>query len=332
MISSSPLVSVIVPVFNVAFYLERCINSLVAQTYDNIEIILVDDGSTDDSPQLCDACAGKYSRIKVIHKKNGGLSDARNVGIETASGEYLSFVDSDDVVHPEFIMTLVAAIEKSRKKMAICLFQSFSDNKPLGFHLLNKSIQVLNLYDAICAYCSLSPEKSTPLISCCTKMYHRSLFNYLRFPVGRIYEDALVSYKLLDEANDVVFVGEPLYGYYMRNDSIMGQKERHSSKDVLKPYHEAIKYFAQNNKEEIAQLFYPPLVMREIYRYWIAKVQNKDEQDAIFLLGLMKEDCRAMCSCKNVAFKLKMVFSLIVKYPFLYSFYRKIAPGFLGGR
>ena len=112
----------------------------------------------------------------------------------------------------------------------------------------------------------------------------------------------------------------------------MGQKERHSSRDVLRPYQEAIQYFTGNNKEKIAQLFYPPLIMREIYRYWIAKVQNKDKQDANFLLNLMRDDCRTMRSCKNVSFMLKMVFSLIVKYPFLYSFYRKIVPGFIGGR
>lgn len=332
MFSDSPLVSVVVPVFNVAPYIQRCVDSLVSQTYSNIEIILVDDGSKDDSPQLCDVCADKDYRIKVIHKKNGGLSDARNVGIEAASGEYLSFVDSDDIVHPEFIMKLVTAIKKSGKKMSVCLFQNFSDDKPLNFRKSNNPLRVMNLYDSICAYCSLPPERSTPLISCCTKVYHRSLFYCLRFPVGLIYEDAHVSYKLLDKANGVAFVGEPLYGYYMRNDSIMGRKERHSSKDVLKPYQEAIQYFADNNKEEIAQLFYPPLLMREVYRYWIAKVQNNDELEAAFLLSMMRDDCRTMRSFKKIAFKLKIVFSLIVKFPFLYSLYRKIAPGFIGGR
>lgn len=328
----APLISVIVPVYNVAPYLRRCVDSILNQTYKNLEIILVDDGSHDNSPLICDGYAEKDSRVKVFHKINGGLSDARNTGLEISSGEFLSFVDGDDVIHPDFINKLFNGIKETKKEIAICLFQFFSDYMSLVFKSNGVPIRVLSLRSLMEDYCSLTPEKSTPLISCCTKLYHRSLFENLRFPIGRIYEDAYVSYRLLDDAGEAALVPEPLYGYYMRSNSIMGQKEKHSSKDVFKPYQEAIRYFSNCNKEEIAQLFYPPLVMREIYRYWIAKVQNEDEIDAVYLLNLMREDCSTMCSCKNVAFKLKIGFSIIVRFPFLYTIYRKIAPGFIGGR
>lgn len=330
--NDSPLISVIVPIYNVEPYLRRCLDSVVNQTYRNLEIILVDDGSPDQCPKTCDEYAEKDSRIKVIHKKNGGLSDARNVGINAASGEYFSFVDGDDAVHMDFISKLLLAIKTSGKKMSACMFQFFSDDNPLCFKSLEGSVKVLNLEGALRLYCSLMPQKSTPLISSCTKLYHRSLFQELRFPVKRIYEDACVSYKLLDSANGVALVDDPLYGYYMRSGSIMGQKENHALYDVLDPYKEAIQFFSENKKENVAQLFYPPLVMREIYRYWVASTQKKDEKETKEALVLIREDCRKMCLCKEVHFSIKMIFSIIACFPFLYSIYRKIAPGFVGGR
>ena len=330
--SRTPLISVIVPVFNVGLYLQRCVDSIVSQTHCNLEIILVDDGSDDNSPQICDEWAKNDSRIKVVHKINGGLSEARNAGIEIATGEYLSFVDGDDVVHKDFISELLMTIKASGKKMSACLFQFFSDNNPLYFKSIEGSVKVLNLEESIRLYCSLTPQKSTPLISCCTKLYHRSLFQEIRFPVKRIYEDACVSYRLLDSANGVAFVDAPLYGYYMRGDSIMGQKEQHSLEDVLSPYEEAIRFFSDKKKGTEAHLFYPPLVMREIYRYWVASVLKKDKKETKEVLTLIREDCRKMRLCKEVSFSNKMIFSVIAFFPFLYSIYRKIAPGFVGGR
>lgn len=328
----NPLVSIIVPVYNVEAYLRRCVDSVVSQTYGNIEIILVDDGSTDGCSQMCDEYALKDKRIKVIHKKNGGLSDARNVGIDSATGEYLSFIDSDDVVHVDFVKVLHTAIQESSKLVSVCLFQNFSDEEPLVFDAAERPAEVMNLFDSISAYCTLTPAKSTPLISCCTKLYHKSLFQKIRFPVGKIYEDGRVSYKLLDEAGGVAFVNKRLYGYFIRSDSIMGRKEYHASDEMLQPYRDAICYFRDNKKENVAQLFYPPLLMREVFRYWIAKEQKKDVQEAEDLLETIRNDCRIARSCENVKLIYKIIFSVIVFFPSLYSIYRKIAAGRIGGR
>ena len=123
MIKEKDLISVVIPIYNVQEFLPKCIDSVINQTYDNLEIILVDDGSPDDSGYICDKYKAKDSRIKVIHKKNGGLSDARNVGIENSNGKYICFVDSDDIIHKDFIKCQYENIVKTRSDISVCLFE-----------------------------------------------------------------------------------------------------------------------------------------------------------------------------------------------------------------
>lgn len=325
------LVSVIIPVYNVEKYLKRCLDSVVCQSFRNLDILLIDDGSTDDCPQICDEYAARDSRIKVVHKKNGGLSDARNVGIDSASGNYLCFVDSDDVVHPDFVLKLLNAIEVTRKKIAVCLFENFSDDCKLNFEHRKKLPVQLNVEESIDYYCELNPSKSTAFISSCTKMYSRELFSNIRFPVGEIYEDGLVSYRLIDHAGGVAFLDEPLYGYYMRADSIMGVKEKHSYKSVLAPYKNAIEYFENSQRKNIAAKFYPPMLMREIYRYWVAKIVERDPLLTNEILRLYKEDVKEM-SRHNCSLKMQIIFKMLALCPWIYCTYRKFLPGVIGGR
>lgn len=327
----NPLISVIIPVYNVEPYLRCCLDSVVNQTYRNLEIILVDDGSTDDCPAICEEYVQKDNRIVVVHKKNGGLSDARNVGIKISRGEYLTFVDSDDLVSKYFIDSLYRAVSSYSVKLAICLVRCFADECELVDSNPTVSFCVFDKKKTLQRFCSLNFNKSTPYISACSKMYHRSLFNNFFFPKGKIYEDVYAGYRIIDQVDKVIIVHSSLYYYRMRNDGIMGRKEKHTYQEVLRPYQSAIEYFNRTNQVDMVFLFYPPLLMREIYRYWVAKVIDNKEQIASEILSLYKQDVRKLRG-KPVNFTLKAIFEILSWVPSIYILYRKILPGLVGGR
>lgn len=219
-------VSVIVPVYNVSDYLDECINSIIEQTYNNIEIILVDDGSTDNSAQICDYYKKLDDRIIVIHKKNGGLSDARNAGIEIMSGKYVTFVDSDDYLAKESIALLVKAVEIFDSDMIFtrdgCRFHDGEDVmlSENGGEVHNP---VLFTREDILVY--LFYQK-TNIMGVPGKLYKSSLFSKenIRFPYGVYYEDLATIYRLVLKSNHVTMIDEKLYAYRMRSEGIIHQK------------------------------------------------------------------------------------------------------------
>lgn len=219
------LITVIVPIFNVENYLSKCIESIIKQTYRNLEIILVDDGSTDDSPIICDKYAKLDSRIKVIHKLNGGLSDARNCGMRIAQGRYIAFVDSDDYIEKYMYEILYNEIIEYQADIAVCgrIIENGDEKKQL-YTLNNKlimdSIQTLKYY--------FKRKLIDP--SACDKLFKRELFNNIEFPVGKIHEDIFVMDIIINNCNKIVHTGLPLYHYINRHDSIT--KKRISEKNL----------------------------------------------------------------------------------------------------
>ncbi len=213
--SSAPLISVIIPVYNVERYLEKCLKSVIDQIYGNLEIILVDDGSEDGSGKICDDYALKDSRIKVIHQSNRGLSSARNTGIAAAVGEYLCFVDSDDYVDTRFVQLMFEAIRDSGSQIAVSGFvcenergdELYSEVPPGGHLATPKDRQV-----------ALLGELS--LVVAWNKIYSRRLFDELTFKVGKQHEDEFIMHHILQRTNDVVCVGEVLYHYIKREGSL----------------------------------------------------------------------------------------------------------------
>lgn len=208
------LVSIIVPVFNVEQYLPRCVDSLIRQSYSNIEIILVDDGSTDMSSSICDEYKEIDNRIIVIHKENGGLSDARNKGIEIAKGQYYMFVDSDDYISVSAVENMYSAIKKYDAQISACNMIRFFDDKSSepfykpceGEKALTRAERFDTLYQP----------------SACNKMFLRQLFEDVRFPKGKYYEDTYVYHELVFQAKTVVLTGTDDYWYYLRKSSILG--------------------------------------------------------------------------------------------------------------
>ena len=216
---NQPLVSVIVPCYNVEQYLSKCIDSILNQTYHNLEVWLVDDGSPDRCGEICDEYAQKDARIKVIHKKNGGLSDARNVALDVMTGEYVVCVDSDDYITPTHIEGLYHLIEKYGAEVAVnnsCNFLEGTTPHPakkaendIVFDSGLKAVEAMfyqELYDT-CAW---------------GKMYKANLFDGIRYPKGLLFEDLPTTYRLLLKASKVVFNDEQSYFYLLRSNSIEG--------------------------------------------------------------------------------------------------------------
>lgn len=239
------LISLIVPVYNVQPYIERCITSLIQQTYTNIEIILVDDGSTDDCSQICDVFAKTDSRIKVIHKDNGGLSDARNTGLLEAKGEVIAFVDSDDWVSPHYIEVMYDIMQCQLADIVECDVIR-SDGSPIS---LNFSDDFgVTRYDT---------QEALKLLITDTvfhqhvwnKLYKRDVIKEISFEYGKCNEDEFWTYQVFGNAARIAKVSVPLYFYYQRSESIMGQGYKLNRLDAIEAKIIRQKYIEMNFPE-----------------------------------------------------------------------------------
>jgi len=205
-----PEISVIVPVYKVEKFLHRCIDSILCQSFENFELILVDDGSPDHCGAICDSYTVRDSRIHVIHQKNGGLSAARNTGIDyvmaNSDSNWLSFIDSDDWVHPDFLKVLYTAAEKTVCKISACGFYNTTGD-PLP-EMQDTSILALCADDY---YCGNFHENATP--AACNKLYNKCLFKTLRFPIGKLHEDEFTTYLALYKAGKIGVTPAKLYAY-----------------------------------------------------------------------------------------------------------------------
>lgn len=211
---SAPLISVIVPVYHVEAWLERCVNSIRNQTYCNLEIVLVDDGSPDKCGEICDRLAFEDNRIKVFHRKNGGLSAARNTGLDHCEGDFVGFVDSDDVIHPEMYSRLYRDVAEYGTKLAFCQPLVCYDSEVV-FPSAEADSESVSSYDVM-------RKSLSDLIwfSAWTKLYHRSLFEGLRFPEGRVNEDYPITMRIYDRCDRIVVNHNKLYAYCKRRGSI----------------------------------------------------------------------------------------------------------------
>ena len=213
------LISIIVPVYNVEKYLEKCVNSIVNQTYKNLEIILVDDGATDNSGKLCDELAKIDNRIKVYHKENGGLSDARNYGVERATGDYIGFVDSDDYIDSEMYEELYEAIKKENVDVVECNLKIIYPDR-VELFTEQKYYNVYTKQEYLEEY--LKIEKIFG--SACVRLIKSDIAKKLKFPVGKLYEDTYYAYDLINVADSYVIMDAPYYNYLMRENSITNAK------------------------------------------------------------------------------------------------------------
>jgi len=232
-------ISVIVPVYKVEAFLHRCVDSILNQSFSDFELILVDDGSPDSCGDICEHYAGKDSRIHVIHQKNGGLSAARNTGIDwvmdNSTSHWLSFVDSDDWVHPDFLKVLYTTAEQTACKISACgFFRTEGEDFP---EQQDFSASCMSADDY---YCGQMHDGVTAVAW--NKLYHRSLFKKLRYPIGKLHEDEFTTYLAVYQAVRIGVTPAKLYAYYQNPDGIMRSDWNPRRMHVLEAFEQQIEF------------------------------------------------------------------------------------------
>ena len=251
-------ISIIVPVYNVEAYLERCVESILKQTYTNLEILLVNDGSTDKSGELCDKLALRDHRIRVIHKENGGLSDARNRGIDEASSNLIGFIDSDDYIDEDMYETLYRQMVASKADLSMCGHYDVYHQIP------EKQVAKIKTWE-------LMPEEAIKMVmeakilsvTAVNKLYKKALFEQLRFRIGKIAEDAFIMVDLIHQCSKIVATNEKKYYYVHRENSITTQKFSLKFLNVIEAYEQNAKIISENYPD-----LYDVAIMRLNWAYF----------------------------------------------------------------
>lgn len=276
-------ISVIVPIYNVAEYLPRCIESILNQTYENIECILVDDGSIDESGKICDEYKAKDKRVVVIHKNNGGLSSARNAGLQKCVGEYIAFIDSDDLIADNMFEILLKNMRKYNTLISQGGIRRFKDEKKVDFRQQKEITKCLDY-----SYClkQIDGMAAADFRSVCNKLFRRELFEKINFPEGRIFEDMFVNYKLFFLSKRISVSSYKLYYYRIRNNSICGSTKAVENKDYL------VSFFRRKNfyKKFVADAYFYVL---PIYIDYIADYMRENTvgyREKIFLKRDMMQE------------------------------------------
>lgn len=243
------LISLIVPIYKVEKYLIRCIDSAINQTYTNLEIILVDDGSPDKCGDICDKYALSDFRVKVIHKDNGGLSDARNEGIKLSKGKYISFLDSDDWIDENYVEKLYQLLKSSDSDISILNYFKTSDNH-IQIDIIKEEIQILTNIQAIGKM--YDKKTKVQMIVSWGKLYKKRLFKNIKFPIGKIHEDEFTTYKLFYYSKKIIISSAKMLYYTQRKDSIVGSVfniKNHS--DAYEAFEERLNFFKLREQHEL---------------------------------------------------------------------------------
>lgn len=243
------LISVIIPVYNLEAHVGRCIESVLAQSYQTLQIILVDDGSQDSSGTICDAYAKKDSRIEVHHKLNGGLSDARNHGLAAARGKYVAFIDADDYVAPDFIQTLYLLCKEHDAQIAQCDFAHVTGD----VFCPKQSEQHIGIYSNVEMLSNLYSPLYLQTVTVWSKLYETRLFDAVRFPVGMTHEDEAITYKLIYAAHRVAVTNAKLYAYFYEPSSITRRPYNERRLDALPILRERAEFFTEKGLAQLAK-------------------------------------------------------------------------------
>ncbi len=318
------LISIIVPVYNADKYLDKCVTSLMTQTYSNLEIILVDDGSTDNSARICELLAKKDTRIVVIHQKNSGVSAARNTGIKNARGEYLAFVDGDDYISPYMIEHLYARIMQDQADVAVCGYKRVDEK---GHELSTAMIpdSVVSGAEAIRMHYS---HTAGIMMIPVNKIYQRRLFDHIRFPEGKRHEDEAVFYLILDICEKVSLLAEPLY-YYVQHENSFMRSYSVEHLDVIEAFYKRYLFYLEKGEK------YQDLLQKEgemfawqfydVIRHFHPKSDSERKR--------VREICtmaRNMCAQRDVNWSIRERLKLL--FPDIYVSARRIKDRLLSSR
>lgn len=305
-------ISIIVPVYNVEDFLYKCVSSIMNQTYKNLEIILVNDGSTDGSLIICNELKVSDSRIKVINKFNGGLSSARNAGLEIATGELISFIDSDDWIEPDFIELLYNGIVIYDADISVVHFTRVRD-----FNKIEFSTTTQNSWLVFDRFHAMETLFSNNLIgySAVNKLYKRYLFTEIRYPEGRIMEDKGTTYKLVHKVNKVVVNKSPKYHYYLRMNSIIRSKFNSKYFDSIMIHEEIIEFIDKVYPQlrNIVRARYVHESIRLLLMMIRSNYNNKEEFEKC--IDIVSSNKAYVLKERNVKFTVKILAILFSIFP-----------------
>ena len=313
----SDKISIVVPVYQVEKYVGECIESICNQTYTNLEIILEDDGSEDNSGKICDKYAKKDSRITVIHKENGGLSDARNSGIKIATGKYICFIDSDDKISELYVEELYKIIIKNNLKIVACNFQKVKNDSDIKYKYDGK-IKIYTKEEALKE--SYNYNSGLPFIVAWNKMYLRELFQNISYPVGKINEDEFTTYKLIYKANKIAYTTAEYYYYFQReNDSIMRKNYNIKRLDIIEAYEERLKFYRNNKEDELYDITFQNYCYTLNIHYACCKLYLKNKKMCNKILEKIRKNCKEFIKNKKVPLKSKVSYKITCIFPQILS-------------
>lgn len=301
-------VSIIVPIYNIEKYIEKCIKSLIVQSYSNLEILLVNDGSTDGSMLTCNCYQEKDNRIKIINKKNGGLSSARNAGLKVARGKYYVFIDGDDYVHPEFIERLLRGVNESGADIAAC-----------GIHIVNEKNDETSVLATGAKYALSNPFNDEILQSIevekryyknrkygfwyvvsWNKIYKAEIFDELKYDEGMIYEDEFLFHKLIRKSRNIKFIPDKLYYYVQRENGITSAKKSGERFHFLTEiYDSRMECYKRENNIELQVLCSEKYLRQIVSKFYLLDDRQKQE---------VKRKYKQIICLINVSWKLKLLY------------------------
>lgn len=319
MSDNKPLISVIVPVYNVEKYLKQCIDSIINQTYKNLEIILVDDGSIDNSGIICDEYCKKDSRIKVIHQENKGLSAARNRGLKESKGEYISFIDSDDFIINDMLEILISICIKEQCGIAKCETIDIKDRNMPKVSRTNN----VRVYDSNYILNDIYKKKPIFNPAPCNKLYKRNLFDKIKFEEGIINEDEAIMCQLIFYAEKIAVTDDILYCYFLSPNSIMRSSFSEKRFDVLKAFEIRMKFLKDKGLNDIylkTQVRYSYLISNLYYNLWKNNL-HKNEKYIKYINQKRLDIKKELNDNKFYTVKEKFMEQLLVKCPYVYNNY-----------
>ena len=302
-------ISIVVPVYKVEPYIHRCLDSILAQTFKDFELILVDDGSPDNCGAICDEYAEKDSRFHVIHKKNGGLSDARNAGLDwvfsNSKSEWITFLDSDDWIHPKYLELLINAVKDSGSCISICGFINTTGEEQKD----NEKSSSYELVDTETFFC----EHTLNAVIAWGKLYDKELFSDIRYPVGKLHEDEFTTYRLLFKTEKCAFVDRPLYYYYYNADSITKSEWHPKRLDVVEALFQSALFLKSNG--------YVKACIKQLKRQGKIILHNYEDQK-VYYNNCVDNDCvRYLRKSMKRLLKMSKEFHLFSRksYPLYYD-------------
>lgn len=312
------MITIVVPVYKVEEYLDRCVDSILNQTYKDFELLLVDDGSPDNCGKICDEYAKKDRRIFVIHQKNGGLSAARNTGInwfyEQNRSDYITFVDSDDWLHPEYLRILMNGITENYVKVSVCDFKRVINESPFeNYDNVNFELN--------------SPENF--LVNhfwqynyACGKLYHKSIFCDVRFPIGKIFEDTFTTYKVLHKCDEIAYTELQLYYYFQNEQGISHSLWKPAELVIFDAMQEQMQFYKEKGLQKAYAKEFELFVHHHAYQIVRIKENKNDLKKNKATLKEIKKTLRKYLRENKEIFNVhNMTYSYEVAYPFIMKLY-----------